>query len=147
METILNYIEIGKKEGAEVAVGGTRLDRPGYFVEPTLFINANNQMRSVREEIFGPVLSVLKFSDIDEALDMANDSNYGLMGGVFTKDMAKANRVAAEMEQGSVNINTYFSVWSDSPFGGFKESGIGRELGESGLDNYLETKMVMVDCN
>ena len=147
MNTILNYIDIGKKEGAEVAVGGTRLDRPGYFVEPTLFINANNQMRSVREEIFGPVLSVLKFSDADEALSIANDSNYGLSGGVFTNDMKKANRVASEMEQGNVNINTYFSLWVDTPFGGFKESGIGRELSENGLDNYLETKAVLVDCN
>lgn len=147
MEKILNYIDIGKNEGAEVAVGGKRLDRPGYFVEPTLFINANNNMQSVREEIFGPVLSVLKFSDIDEALDIANNSNYGLSGGVFTQDMKKANRVAAEMEQGNVNINTYFSVWVDSPFGGFKESGIGRELSENGLDNYLETKAVLVDCN
>lgn len=147
MEKILDYIEIGKNEGAEIAAGGNRLDRPGYFVEPTLFINANNNMRSVREEIFGPVLSVLKFSDIDEALEIANNSNYGLSGGVFTQDMKKANRIAAEMEQGNVNINTYFSVWIDSPFGGFKESGIGRELSENGLSNYLETKAVMVDCN
>jgi len=147
METILNYIDIGKKEGAEVAAGGTRLSRPGYFVEPTLFINANNNMRSVREEIFGPVLSVLKFKDIDEALEIANNSNYGLSGGVFTSDMKKANRVAAEMEQGNVNINTYFSLWVDTPFGGFKESGIGRELSENGLNNYLETKAVLVDCN
>ena len=84
MEKILKYIEIGKDEGAEVAAGGKRLNRPGYFVEPTLFINANNNMRSVREEIFGPVLSVLKFNDIDEALAIANNSNYGLSGGVFT---------------------------------------------------------------
>ena len=84
MEKILSYIEIGKNEGAEVATGGTRLDRPGYFVEPTIFVNANNNMRSVREEIFGPVLSVLKFSDLDEAIEIANSSNYGLSGGVFT---------------------------------------------------------------
>ena len=147
MEKILSYIEIGKNEGAEVAAGGVRLDRPGYFVAPTLFVNANNEMRSVREEIFGPVLSVLKFSDIDEALEIANNSNYGLSGGVFTQDMRKANRVAAEMEQGNVNINTYFSLWVDTPFGGFKESGIGRELSENGLNNYLETKAVLVDCN
>lgn len=147
METILDYIEIGKAEGAEVAAGGKRLDRPGYFVEPTLFINANNDMRSVREEIFGPVLSVLKFSEIDEALEIANNSNYGLSGGVFTEDMRKANRVALEMQQGNVNINTYFSLWVDTPFGGFKESGIGRELSENGLNNYLETKAVLVDCN
>ena len=147
MEKILKYIEIGKGEGAEVAAGGKRLNRPGYFVEPTLFINANNNMRSVREEIFGPVLSVLKFNDIDEALAIANNSNYGLSGGVFTQDMKKANRVAAEMQQGNVNINTYFSLWVDTPFGGFKESGIGRELSENGLANYLETKAVLVDCN
>ncbi len=147
MEKILNYIDIGKKEGAELAAGGNRVDRPGYFVEPTLFINADNNMKSVREEIFGPVLSVLKFSDIDEALEIANNSNYGLSGGVFTSDMKKANRVAAEMEQGNVNINTYFSLWVDTPFGGFKESGIGRELSENGLNNYLETKAVLVDCN
>lgn len=147
METILNYIEIGKKSGAQIACGGKRLDRPGYFIEPTVFVDANNDMQSVREEIFGPVLSVLKFSDLDQALDIANDSVYGLAGGVFTQDMKKANHVAQNMEQGNVYVNTFFPIWVDTPWGGFKQSGIGRELSVNGLNNYLEDKAVIYDCN
>ena len=112
--------------------------------EPTLFAGCNNSMRSVREEIFGPVLSVLKFNGIEEAIEIANDSDYGLTGSVQTTDMRKADIIARRMEQGNVNVNSHFSVWVDSPFGGFKESGIGRELGQSSLDNYMETKAVLV---
>jgi aldehyde dehydrogenase (NAD+) len=97
MNRILDYIDIGKKEGAEVVAGGVRADREGFFVEPTLFAGCNNDMRSVREEIFGPVLSTLKFKDIDEAIDIANDSPYGLTGSVQTTDMIKADRIAREM--------------------------------------------------
>jgi len=96
----------------------------------------------VREEIFGPVLSVVKFNGIEEALEIANDSEYGLGGGVFSSDMAKIDKVIREMDQGAVNVNSYFQTWTDSPFGGFKQSGIGRELGPDSIKNYLETKTV-----
>ncbi len=142
-DTILGYIDSGKREGARCVTGGNRLDRAGYFIEPTIFDNVADEMRIAQEEIFGPVLSVLKFSDVDEAIRRGNKSMYGLAAGVWTRDITKANRVAAALKAGTVWINCYDAFDVTVPFGGFKMSGIGRELGEYALDNYTEVKAVV----
>ena len=129
--------------------GGNRIDRPGFFMEPTVFADCHNGMKMVREEIFGPVVSVIKFSkgDVQGAIDIANDSDYGLFGGVFTQNKSKANIVVRALKQGSVGNNTYLGQFYDTPFGGYKGSGYLRELSNDGLENYLETKTVIVDCS
>ena len=151
MTKILGYIEAGKKEGARIVTGGNRINKPGFYVEPTIFADCNPGMKIVREEIFGPVSTILKFKSgegsVDDALRIANDSIYGLVGGVFTSDRSKANHVVRKLQCGIVGNNTYFGALYDSPFGGFKESGYGRELAENGLENYLETKTVICDCS
>lgn len=151
MDKILGYIESGKSEGARLVTGGNRIDKPGYFIEPTLFADCDPSMKIVREEIFGPVGTILKFKsgegNVEDALRIANDSSYGLVGGVFTSDRAKANHVVRKLKCGLVGNNTYFGLFYDAPFGGFKESGYGREMAEQGLENYLETKTVIVDCS
>ena len=132
MSKILGYIESGKAEGARLVTGGNRIDRPGFFVEPTLFADCTRDMKIVKEEIFGPVISVIKFKggedSVQNALDVANDSRFGLIGGVFTSDRSKANQVVRKLECGQVGNNTYWGTFYDTPFGGYKESGIGREL-------------------
>jgi len=149
MNKILGYIESGKAEGAKVVAGGNRIDRPGFFVEPTIFADCTPDMKIVKEEIFGPVLSIVKFKSgedsVEEALSIANNSNYGLCGGFFTNDRKKANIVSRELECGQVGNNCYFGIGHEIPFGGYKESGIGREFGKHSLDNFLETKAVIVD--
>lgn len=142
METILKYIESGKKEGARCLTGGAKADRPGFFVQPTVFDGVKDDMTIAREEIFGPVLSVLKFSDIDEVIQRGNNTAYGLAAAVWTKDINKANRMAAALKAGTVWINTYNVVDPAAPFGGFRMSGLGRELGEYALANYTEVKTV-----
>jgi aldehyde dehydrogenase (NAD+) len=114
----------------------------GYFVEPTLFTGVTDDMRIARDEIFGPVLSVLKFSDVDELVRRANNTNFGLAAAVWTRDVAKAHRFAAKVRAGTVWVNCYDVFDAAAPFGGFKESGIGRELGEAGLAAYTESKTV-----
>jgi len=140
---VLSYIEVGISEGAELVVGGGRpahLDR-GYYVEPTLFRNVTNDMRIAQEEIFGPVITVSSYNTVDEAVAMANDSDYGLGGGVFSRDKEKATEVARRIETGAIGVNT--SVLPvEAPFGGVKNSGIGRELGPGSLDAYLEYQTV-----
>jgi len=143
METILGFIESGKSEGAKCVTGGGRVDRSGYFVEPTIFDGVRDDMRIAREEIFGPVLSVLKFSDVDEVLRRGNQSMYGLAAAVWTKDINKAHRLSAELKAGTVWVNCYNVFDTRAPFGGFKMSGVGRELGEYGISNYTEVKTVM----
>lgn len=151
MNKILGYIESGKEQGARLVCGGKRMDRPGYFVEPTLFADCNSDMRIVQEEIFGPVCSVLKFKSgegsVEDAIRVANDTKYGLVGGVFTNDRTKMNTVIRHMKCGMVGNNTYWGTFYESPFGGFKESGIGREFGADTINNYLEPKTVVVDCS
>ncbi len=141
--TILGYIEAGRKEGARCVTGGSKLDRAGYFIEPTVFDNVTDDMTIARKEIFGPVLSVMKFSDVDEAIQRGNKTMYGLAAALWTRDINKANRVAAGLKAGTVWINCYDVVDPAVPFGGFKMSGMGRELGEYALTNYTEVKAVI----
>ena len=145
LERVLGYIDTGKEEGAEMLIGGRAEEfERGYFVSPTVFDGVENNMRIAQEEIFGPVLSVLPFSDDDEAAHIANDTSYGLAAGIFTKDIDKAIRFASEVQAGYVMINEYHTGGVGSPFGGYKQSGIGREKGLVALDNYTQIKNVVL---
>ena len=143
-DKIMHYIEVGKKEGAECVTGGKRFGTRGFYVEPTLFSGVTDDMTIAQEEIFGPVLSVLRFKDLDEIADRANKTSFGLAAAIWTKDIAKAHALAAKIRAGTVWINCYDVFDAGAPFGGFKMSGMGRELGERGLDAYTETKTVTV---
>jgi aldehyde dehydrogenase (NAD+) len=143
-DKIMNYINIGSEEGAECVTGGKRFGDRGYYIEPTLFAGVTDDMTIAREEIFGPVLSVLRFKDVDEIADRANNTNYGLPAAVWTRDIGKAHALSAKLRAGTVWINCYDVFDAGAPFGGFKMSGMGRELGEKGLDAYTETKTVTV---
>lgn len=144
-ETVINYINIGMEEGATVETGGVSLDQEGYFIPPTIFSDVDNQMRIAQEEIFGPVLSVIPFSDSDEAIAIANDVEYGLTGGVFSQDIKRALRIARDIEAGCVYVNEWFGGSVETPFGGMKKSGIGREKGLEALESYLQTKNITVN--
>lgn len=145
MDKVLAYIETGKKEGAKLKTGGKRFGDRGYFIEPTVFADVTDDMTIAREEIFGPVMSIIKFKDIKEVVRRANNTPYGLAAAVFTKDISKAHRIANGVRAGSVWVNCYDVFDAATPFGGFKQSGIGRELGEYGLNNYLEVKTVVIN--
>jgi aldehyde dehydrogenase (NAD+) len=142
-DKILGYIDAGKQQGARCLTGGNRLDRAGFFVQPTVFDQVTDEMTIANEEIFGPVLSVLKFSDVEEAIRRGNKTMYGLAAAVWTKDIDKAHHLAVGLRAGTVWVNCYDVFDTTIPFGGFKMSGIGRELGEYGLANYLEVKAVV----
>ncbi len=145
-ERVEGYIEAGKRDGAKALVGGRRpaaLTR-GWFVEPTLFTDVNNSMKIAREEIFGPVLSVIPYGDENEAVAIANDSDYGLCGSIWSRDVEKAAEIATRVRTGCVAINSSVILDFRSPFGGFKRSGIGRELGPEGIDEYLEYQSVIM---
>jgi acyl-CoA reductase-like NAD-dependent aldehyde dehydrogenase len=141
-ERVSGYIEKGRSEGAELVTGGGTGDGEGYFIEPTLFTATDDSLTIAREEIFGPVLVALPYEDIDEVAARANDTEYGLAAGVWTRDISKAHKLAARLRAGSVYINGWSFSDPAAPFGGFKASGIGREHGRDGLDAYLETKTV-----
>eukprot|EP01119_Soliformovum_irregulare_P012135 TRINITY_DN313_c0_g1_i1.p1 TRINITY_DN313_c0_g1~~TRINITY_DN313_c0_g1_i1.p1 ORF type:complete len:500 (+),score=167.86 TRINITY_DN313_c0_g1_i1:397-1896(+) len=144
LEKVLRYVELGKKEGAQVLTGGKRPPhcKKGYFVEPTVFVNVTPNMTIWKEEIFGPVLSVMTFKSEEEAIRLANDSLFGLGAAVMSKDDARCQRIAKAMRSGMVWINCSQPCFVQCPWGGIKRSGVGRELGEWGLNNYLETKQV-----
>lgn len=148
LEKVLNYIEIAKQEGAECVLGGQRAERPecgnGWFVEPTIFSNVNNNMRIAREEVFGPVLSVIKFETEEEAIELANDTPYGLAAGFWTSDIDRAISLPKKLNAGTVWVNAYRVVSYMAPFGGMKHSGIGRENGMNAIYEYLETKSVFI---
>jgi acyl-CoA reductase-like NAD-dependent aldehyde dehydrogenase len=146
METVLSYIEKGVEEGARVVAGGGRADiEPGYFVKPTVFDGVTSDMTIAREEIFGPVLATLTFDGVEEAIERANDSMYGLAAAVWTSDVKKAHYVASRLKAGTVWINTYNLYDPASPFGGYKESGYGRDLGQHALEQYTQVKSVWVN--
>lgn len=151
LNKILSYVEIGKKEGAKIATGGERYVEgdasKGYFMKPTLLVDVTNDMRVAREEIFGPVGVVIKFKTEEEVIAMANDSDYGLAGGVFTKDLNKAIRVARGIRTGRVWVNTYDSFPAGAPFGGYKESGIGRETHKVILEHYTQMKNIIINLS
>jgi hypothetical protein len=140
----LNYIDIGKKEGAKLVTGGKRVGNKGWFIEPTVFSDVNDDMTIAKEEIFGPVMSILKFKNVDEVIQRANNSNYGLGAGLVTKNIETAIKVSNALRAGTVYVNCYDIFDANTPFGGFKDSGVGRELGEAGLKNYLESKTVII---
>lgn len=144
-KNVMRYVESGKAEGATLATGGTVPQGPGTYMQPAVFLDAKPDMKIVREEIFGPVITVMPFKDENEAVAMANDSMYGLSGSIWTKDIARAMRVARAVQTGNLSINTGSSVHLEAPFGGVKRSGLGRELGLAVLDNYTEWKTVFID--
>lgn len=146
-EAVLEYIELGVEEGATLETGGEPLDKNGYFIPPTIFSDVEPAMQIAREEIFGPVLTVLPFSDREEAIAIANDVEYGLTGGVFSRDIKQALNVAQEIEAGSVYVNEWFGGSVETPFGGMKKSGIGREKGLEALDSYLQTKNISINLD
>src|SRR5947199_783511 len=144
LDKILGYIDLGQKQGATLLTGGHRFGDKGFFVEPTVFDNVKDDMAIARDEIFGPVVSVLPFKSVDEVIDRANNTSYGLAAAIWTKDIDKAHRFAREVKAGTVWVNCYHVVDTTTPFGGFKMSGQGRENGEAALEHYTESKTVTV---
>ncbi|CAN6602420.1 aldehyde dehydrogenase 5, mitochondrial [Trichomonascus vanleenenianus] len=149
LERILGFIDEGKKEGARVLTGGERLNRKGYFLKPTIFADVTENMKIVKEEIFGPVVTVTKFKTVEDVLKLAHDTDYGLAAGLHTENLNRAIYVANRLKAGSVWVNTYNDFHHRVPFGGYGQSGIGRELGEEALENYTQTKAVrmLLDIN
>ena len=150
LETVQRYVDVAKKEGAALIAGGDRADigtGKGYFFQPTIFDNVTPQMTIAREEIFGPVLATIEFSDIDEAIARANDTQYGLAAAVWTRDVKKAHYVARKLQAGTVWINTYNVYDTAAPFGGYKASGFGREMSSHAIEHYTQVKSVWVDLN
>ena len=144
-DRVMGYIELAKEEGAEALTGGKRSGDKGFFIEPTVFVNAENSMKHVQEEIFGPVISVLKFKDDAEAVKIANDSIYGLGGAVWSKNDDRAMEIAKKVRTGTIWINEYHLMNERVPFGGYKQSGIGREFGIDGIKEYTELKHIYID--
>ena len=151
LEKIQGYIKTGQDEGAELVSGGKRPDtealKDGYFIEPTIFTQVNNDMRIAREEIFGPVLSVIPFGDEEELIRQANDTEYGLAAGIWTKDIQRAHRVAHALRAGTVWVNSYRTLSFNTPFGGYKMSGLGRENGLESINEYTQVKSVWVELS
>ena len=148
MQTVLGYIEAGKKEGAKLIAGGNRVNidgSKGFFIEPTIFGGVKNDMKIAQEEIFGPVLATLAFDDLDEVIAQANNNVYGLASAVWTRDVKKAHIVSRQLKAGTVWINTYGLMDAALPFGGYKSSGFGRELGDKALEHYTENKSVWMN--
>lgn len=150
MERVMGYIKKGTSEGAQLAYGGKREEgdlAKGYFVQPTIFANVSNSMTIAQEEIFGPVASVIPFEDEDEAIEIANQTQYGLAGAVWTRDIFKAFRVVKSVRAGILWVNHMQPTYVEAPWGGYKQSGIGRELGRYGIENFLESKLIHINLN
>ena len=141
---VMGYIDAGKKDNAKLLAGGNRVGDKGYFIEPTIFGDVKDNMKIAQEEIFGPVMSILRFKDLDEVVDRANKTLYGLAAAVWTRDISKAHAIANSVRAGTVWVNCFDVFDAAAPFGGYKQSGIGRELGEYALHNYTEVKTVTV---
>ena len=145
-ERVLAYIEKGKAEGARVLLGGATPDHldKGFYVQPTVFVDVTNDMAIAREEIFGPVLAVIAYEDEEDAIRIANDSDYGLSGSVWSASEERALAVARRIRTGTINVNGGNFYAADAPFGGYKQSGVGREMGPEGFEEYLETKTIAI---
>ncbi|MCY0881936.1 MAG: aldehyde dehydrogenase family protein, partial [Firmicutes bacterium] len=150
LDRVLHYIQLGREEGGHVHIGGEQLNRPGYFVPPTIFTKVNDSMTICCDEIFGPVVVAMPFGDDDnyaELIRRANQSEYGLAAGVWTTDVRKAHKIAHALEAGTVWVNTYNAFDAAVPFGGYKQSGFGREMGSYALDNYTQVKAVWINLD
>jgi (Z)-2-((N-methylformamido)methylene)-5-hydroxybutyrolactone dehydrogenase len=147
-EKVLSYMDVARADGAECVLGGAKAERPecgdGWFVEPTIFMGVNNQMRIAQEEVFGPVLSIIPFEDEEEAIEIANDVIYGLAAGIWTSSIRRAIELPKRIRAGSIWVNTYRAVSFMAPFGGFKKSGLGRENGQETMQEYMQTKTVWI---
>lgn len=144
VDKILDYVKLGQQEGAKLITGGERVEGKGYFIKPTIFSDVEEDMRIVKEEIFGPVVTVTKFKTVDEVIEMANNSEYGLAAGLHTTDVNKAVDVSNRLKAGTVWVNTYNAFHPMVPFGGYNQSGIGKEMGAEALDNYTQVKAVRI---
>jgi aldehyde dehydrogenase (NAD+) len=143
----MSYIDSGKQQGATLLTGGERHGKEGYFIQPTVFTNVKPDMKIAQEEIFGPVVAISKFIDEEDIIHQAHDTMYGLAAAVFSKDITRALNVANRLKAGTVWVNCYNRLNSQMPFGGYKQSGIGRELGEYALSNYTNVKAVHVNLS
>jgi phenylacetaldehyde dehydrogenase len=144
MDRVMGYIEAGKRDGASVAIGGDSAAANGYYVNPTVLVNVKPEMSVVRDEIFGPVVVAQRFDDLDEVAKAANDTCYGLGAGIWTKDLSAMHRLAAKIKAGTVWGNCHAVIDPALPFGGYKQSGIGREQGRQGVEAYTEVKTVII---
>jgi len=142
-DKVMGYIDSGRKEGAKLVCGGDRVGNRGYFIQPTVFADVQDNMKIAEEEIFGPVMSIIPFKSVDEVVARANNTAYGLAAAVWTRDIKKAHAISNSVRAGTVWVNCYNVLDTRAPFGGFKQSGIGRELGEYGLQQYTEVKTVI----
>jgi aldehyde dehydrogenase (NAD+) len=143
-DKVMGYIDSGRNEGAKLMCGGERVGDRGYFIQPTVFADVQDEMKIAQEEIFGPVMSIIPFKNLDEVVERANRTTYGLAAAVWTSDITKAHAISNSVRAGTVWVNCYNVLDTRAPFGGFKQSGIGRELGEYGLQQYTEVKTVIV---
>jgi betaine-aldehyde dehydrogenase len=147
LEKVEMYIQLGLQEGAVLLRGGERIKEQGYYLSPAVFVNVHQDMRIVQEEIFGPVITVQRFKNDKEAIELANDTIYGLAAGIFSRDLERAEQIARKLRAGTIWVNSYHTPYVDAPWGGFKQSGIGRELGPQGFTAFTETKHVNISQN
>ena len=147
-QRVLDYIDKGKEEGAKLLCGGNKVHNAGYYVEPTIFVDVEDDMTIAREEIFGPVMAVFVFDEVDEVINRANDSEYGLASSVWTQNIKAGHYISNKLKAGTVWINTVGQELETMPFGDYKQSGIGREMGgEYGIQSYTEVKSVMINID